>query len=210
MLLELTDTLNCFHQYCAIFLVHYHAAIQAFGAPNGLCSSITESKHIDAVKNPYWCSNCHKALGQMLLTNQCLDKLEAAYVDFTVHGMLEGTCLSEALKTIGEWLALLWLIFSEFLFTDQGANPNVDLHHGDDLDSDNEEVDPNSEVLAHVELARSVHEFEIMGTQESDPNLVCHQNRKPLLQLSHFKSINLPFQNLFIWSAISWLSSHID
>ena len=119
MLLELTDALNRFHQYHAISielgiqpngsslprqhsLVHYHAAIQVFGAPNGLCSSITKSKHIDAVKNPYQHSNCHKALGQMLLTNQRLDKLEVAYVDFTVHGMLEGTCLSEALKTIGE------------------------------------------------------------------------------------------------------------
>ena len=102
MLLELTDALNRFHQYHAIFielgirpngfslprhLVHYHTAIQVFGAPNGLCSSITESKHIDAVKNPYQHSNCHKALGQMLLTNQCLDKLEAAYVDFTVRGI---------------------------------------------------------------------------------------------------------------------------
>ena len=43
-----------------------------------------------------------KALGQMLLTNQRLDKLAAAQVDFTVRGMLEGTCLSEALKTIGD------------------------------------------------------------------------------------------------------------
>ena len=87
--------------------------------------------------------------------------------------------------------------FSEILFTDEGANPNVDLHHRDDLDSSNEEVDPNSEVLAHVELAQSVCEFAIMGTQESDPNLVCCQNRKPLLQILHFKSINLPFWNLF-------------
>jgi hypothetical protein len=38
----------------------------------------------------------------MLLTNQRLDKLAAAYVDFTDRGMLDGTCLSEALKTIGE------------------------------------------------------------------------------------------------------------
>ena len=116
---ELTDALNRFHQYRTIFielgiqpggislplqhsLVHYHAAIRAFGAPNGLCSSITESKHIHAVKSPYRRSNRHKALGQMLLTNQRLDKLAAAQVDFTVCGMLEGTCLSEALKTIGD------------------------------------------------------------------------------------------------------------
>ena len=38
----------------------------------------------------------------MLLTNQRLDKLAAAHVDFADRGMLEGTCLSEVLKTIGE------------------------------------------------------------------------------------------------------------
>ncbi|TEB25834.1 hypothetical protein FA13DRAFT_1636945 [Coprinellus micaceus] len=32
-------------------LVHYRPLIQMFGAPNGLCSSITESKHIAAVKD---------------------------------------------------------------------------------------------------------------------------------------------------------------
>ena len=118
-LLELRDALNRFHQYRAIFvelgirpdgfalprqhaMVHYFAAIRAFGAPNGLCSSITESKHIVVVKEPWRCSNQHKALGQMLLTNQRLDKLAASFVDFTDRGMLEGTCLSEALKAIGE------------------------------------------------------------------------------------------------------------
>ena len=34
--------------------VHYLGLIQAFGTPNGLCLSITESKHIQAVKEP-WC-----------------------------------------------------------------------------------------------------------------------------------------------------------
>lgn len=118
-LLELTDSLDRFHQYRAIFvelgirpdgislprqhsLIHYHASIRAFGAPNGLCSSITESKHIIAVKDPWRHSNRHKALGQMLLTNQRLDKLAAAHADFTDRGMLESTCLSEALKAIGE------------------------------------------------------------------------------------------------------------
>jgi hypothetical protein len=31
---------------------HYPAMIHLFGAPNGLCSSITEAKHIKAVKEP--------------------------------------------------------------------------------------------------------------------------------------------------------------
>lgn len=33
-------------------LSHYIENIQLFGSPNGLCSSITESKHIKAVKQP--------------------------------------------------------------------------------------------------------------------------------------------------------------
>lgn len=36
---------------------HYVDMIHLFGAPNGLCSSITESKHIKAVKEPYRRSN---------------------------------------------------------------------------------------------------------------------------------------------------------
>ncbi|KAG1813633.1 uncharacterized protein BJ212DRAFT_1447828 [Suillus subaureus] len=52
--------------------------IQLFGAPNGLCSSITKSKYIKAVKKSWQHSSKHKALSQMLLTNQCLDKIAAA------------------------------------------------------------------------------------------------------------------------------------
>ncbi|KAF8232057.1 hypothetical protein L208DRAFT_1274100, partial [Tricholoma matsutake] len=59
-----------------------------FGAPNGLCSSITESQHIKAVKNPWCQSSKFEVLGQMLLTNQCLDKLTASEADFIECGML--------------------------------------------------------------------------------------------------------------------------
>jgi precorrin isomerase len=34
-------------------LQHYHRLIEQFGAPNGLSTSITESMHIDAVKEPW-------------------------------------------------------------------------------------------------------------------------------------------------------------
>jgi len=70
-------------------MVHYRQNIEAFGAPNGLCSSITESKHIIAVKKPWRRSSKYNALGQMLLTNQRLDKLTASRVDFERRGMLE-------------------------------------------------------------------------------------------------------------------------
>jgi len=39
------------------FLEHYPTLIQMFGAPNGLCSSITESKYIKAVKQLWQHSN---------------------------------------------------------------------------------------------------------------------------------------------------------
>ena len=69
-------------------LKHYRRNIQLFGAPNGLCSSITESKHIKAVKEPWRRSNHFEALGQMLVTNQRIDKLSALRVDFASRGLL--------------------------------------------------------------------------------------------------------------------------
>ena len=70
----LAEALDHFHQYRTIFeecgvwvdgfalprqhsLIHYLALIHVFGALNGLCSSITESKHIKAVKEPWRHSN---------------------------------------------------------------------------------------------------------------------------------------------------------
>ncbi|KIM74365.1 hypothetical protein PILCRDRAFT_80156, partial [Piloderma croceum F 1598] len=94
------DALECFHKYRKIFQEC------AFGAPNGLCSSMTESKHIKAVKEPWRRSNRFDALSQMLLTNQHLDKLAASRIDFAHRGMLQGTCLSYILEKLG---MLLWL-----------------------------------------------------------------------------------------------------
>ena len=67
-LAAMQDALNQFPQYHEVFctcgacssfnlpcqhsLMHFIQMIWAFGAPNGLCLSITESKHIKAVKNP--------------------------------------------------------------------------------------------------------------------------------------------------------------
>ncbi|KAK6988395.1 hypothetical protein R3P38DRAFT_3332062 [Favolaschia claudopus] len=71
-------------------LTHYRYLIQEFAAPNGLCSSITESKHIKAVKQPWRRSSRFQALGQMLTINDRQDKLAAARVDFTERGMMTG------------------------------------------------------------------------------------------------------------------------
>ena len=79
-------------------MVHYHDHIKNFGSPNGLCSSIMESKHITAVKRPWRRSNKHLALPQMLRVNERLDKLAAARTDFTARGMLADSCLLDAIK----------------------------------------------------------------------------------------------------------------
>ncbi|KAI5994295.1 hypothetical protein EDC04DRAFT_2872612 [Pisolithus marmoratus] len=71
-LIAIKDTLTSFHSHCGIF----HDA--GFSTPNGLCSSITKSKHIKAVKWPYWCTNCFQALRQILRINERLDKFAAA------------------------------------------------------------------------------------------------------------------------------------
>jgi len=83
-------------------MIHYAKLIRVFSAPNGLCSSITELKHIEAVKEPWQRSNRFNALVQMLITNQCLDKLSAACIAFKSHGMLEGDCLESIHAEIGK------------------------------------------------------------------------------------------------------------
>jgi hypothetical protein len=75
-------------------LLHYVRSIRLFGCPNGLCSSITESKHIKAVKEPWRRSSRYKALAQMLKTIARLDKLTAARRSFVQLGMMDGTTAS--------------------------------------------------------------------------------------------------------------------
>ena len=116
------EALQHYHHYWKIFLamgvrmgfnlprqhalIHYIRAIWLFGAPNGLCSSITESKHIKAMKEPWQQSSWFDALHQMLLSNQRTDKLAAARADFKRWGMLKGTCLSWILMKLGTFMCL--------------------------------------------------------------------------------------------------------
>ncbi|KAJ7263262.1 hypothetical protein B0H12DRAFT_1012364, partial [Mycena haematopus] len=81
-------------------LVHYLPSIRLFGSPNGLCSSITESKHIKAVKEPWRRSSRYKALIQMLCTIRRLDKVAALRSIFQKQGMMEGTTLSYTAMTL--------------------------------------------------------------------------------------------------------------
>ncbi|KAF8477623.1 hypothetical protein DFH94DRAFT_794945 [Russula ochroleuca] len=116
---EIENKLARFHHYRDIFistgvhvdislprqhaLKHYPHSIRLYGSPNGLCSSMMESKHIKAVKEPWQCSGRHKALVQMLCTNCRMDKMAFAQRAFDKQGMMAGThhCYSHtiAVKT---------------------------------------------------------------------------------------------------------------
>jgi hypothetical protein len=107
---EIEDTLAQFHHHREIFiqtgvridismprqhaLKHYSRSICLFGSPNGLCSSMTESKHIKAVKEPWRRSSRYKALIQMLRINSRLDKMSFAKRTFAEQGMMSGSTSS--------------------------------------------------------------------------------------------------------------------
>ncbi|KAI0757759.1 hypothetical protein C8Q80DRAFT_1091076 [Daedaleopsis nitida] len=75
-------------------LFHYVRGIQLFGSPNGLCTSITESKHIPAVKKPWRESNRRNPLGQIIMKITRRNKLAAARAEFGRRNMLHGNVLS--------------------------------------------------------------------------------------------------------------------
>ncbi|KAF8157500.1 hypothetical protein BJ912DRAFT_866975 [Pholiota molesta] len=75
-------------------LPHYITSIPLFGSPNGLCSSITESKHIKAVKEPWRRSSRFRALVQMLRTIVRLEKLAALCRRFLQERLLSGSTAS--------------------------------------------------------------------------------------------------------------------
>ena len=83
-------------------LVHYILSIRQFGSPNGLCSSITESKHIEAVKETWRRSNRNEPIGQMIRTLSRLSKLSSAAVEFGRRGMLQNDVLTAARLALGD------------------------------------------------------------------------------------------------------------
>ncbi|KAG0691538.1 hypothetical protein DFH29DRAFT_884213 [Suillus ampliporus] len=154
---ETLDVVPTFSLPCQHSLQHYILLIQLFGAPNGLCSSITEAKHIKVVKEPWRHSSWYKALGQMLVTNQHLDKLAASHAYFTQCKMLDGTCLSTAALKVEQLHTLNLTAPDErvhLIANTQAVNTTVDNNDN----NDNKVNDKPTDVKAHVELAKMPHE----------------------------------------------------
>ncbi|KAI5995262.1 hypothetical protein F5J12DRAFT_896477 [Pisolithus orientalis] len=162
-LVAVQDTIDCFHKYQEIFrqsgtiqtfslpcqhaMKHYPDLICLFGVPNGLCTPITESKHINAVKDPYRQTNRNKPLGQMLIINQRLDKLAASRRDFNKRGMLEGNCLMATMQLLSTQDGRENGSTSQVL----GSSP-----HNED---NGEAVDCPTSIEVHVELTCTTHMY---------------------------------------------------
>ncbi|KAG1720920.1 uncharacterized protein EDB91DRAFT_1240360 [Suillus paluster] len=195
---EIQDAVSRFHQYREVFktsgviptfslpqqhsLMHYTHVIRLFGTPNGLCSSITESKHIKAVKDPWRQSSRYKVLGQMLVTNQRLSELAAACVDFESHGMLKGTCLSAELKALS-------MSDNPNVPNDEDPNDPPPNQASNLEDSNDLTIDHGPTILqAHTRLARTFNAASCAETKRarnvlaladelhlpSLPALICH------------------------------------
>jgi hypothetical protein len=119
-------------------LTHYLRSIRLFGSPNGLCSSITESKHIKAVKEPWRRSSRYKALIQMLRILCRLDKMAALRIIFSVQGMMAGSTSSYAAMTL------------------RGEQPQPPDDDDDDDEDDDGGDAAGPKALSSIELARTV------------------------------------------------------
>ncbi len=151
---QLEDALSHFHEHQTIFqecevhpngfslphqhsLVHYLHMTQEFRASNGLCSSITKSKHIKAIKELWRRSSQYKALGQMLLTNQQLDKLAASCADFKAQGMLGSDVLQVVTATFSERkLYFILYIYHKLTVVKELQIPHNDHNQNDTDGSD--------------------------------------------------------------------------
>lgn len=77
---------------------HFPRLIKQFGAPNGHCSSITESLHKDAIKGPWHRTNKHEALGQILVINCRMDNMEALHVQLATQGLQDRPLVPEGVE----------------------------------------------------------------------------------------------------------------
>ncbi|KAJ7221252.1 hypothetical protein GGX14DRAFT_669179 [Mycena pura] len=153
---EINEALVRFHTHRDIFIatgvrvtislprhamVHYIPSIILFGSPNGLCSSITESKHIKSVKEPWRRSSRYKALIQMLRVRVLtrLDRIAALRSIFTSQGMMVGSTASYAARTMRGDL----------------PEPLQPVHADADDDDDDGGDSPGPKSLSSMELART-------------------------------------------------------
>ncbi|KAH0827335.1 hypothetical protein J3R83DRAFT_3963 [Lanmaoa asiatica] len=159
------DTLSRFHHYREVFktsgvvntfslprqhsLTHYNHLIWQYGAPNGLCSSITESKHVKAVKKPYRVSTSSMQPGLTFRHEACSD---------VVLEHWGCSCQGYILHVIVQYNSVQRVLDEQW---GTGQTENSEVHPAgkeaasqpDDLE-DSEDID-GPRIDAHVLLART-------------------------------------------------------
>ena len=126
-------------------LMHYASKIECFGSPNGVCSSITESTHITAVKEPWRRSSRNNPLPQMVQTISRLYKLSALRHVFKNRGMLDGKLSDYARAFISGSIPPIRDYATTFPRDDEG----------EDLDKDDDEG-PSPDAIANAQVTLAV------------------------------------------------------
>ncbi|KAG2122561.1 hypothetical protein BD769DRAFT_1629210 [Suillus cothurnatus] len=164
---KIDDTVARFHQYHEIF--KDTEIVSTFSLPRQHSikhyNTLIRLLHIKAVKEPWRRSSCYKALGQMLVTNQHLDKLTASRQDFYAHGMLNGTCLTSVLATLNAQAP------GEHDDTGQHEPPVLSLP-GEDENEDFDIIDDPTSVLTHyIEGTKRAPSIPELSTELCIPDL---------------------------------------
>ncbi|KIJ58479.1 hypothetical protein HYDPIDRAFT_171259 [Hydnomerulius pinastri MD-312] len=155
-------------------LQHYVDLVHLFGAPNGLSTSITESKPITAVKKPYRHTNGNQPLSQILVINQHLDNLIHYRNAHHAEGLLDAPLVANNIQ-------------AEPLFAVEYDDEEVNFQDDENLDEAEDVVEVTEALveLAKTPSPRHLRTFSGMGEEIGHPelsDLVAHfvyQNRNP-------------------------------
>jgi hypothetical protein len=139
-------------------MMHYADGIELFGSPNGICSSITESKHIKAIKEPWRRSSRNQALHQMLRTISRLEKLAALRTVFKSRGMLDGSVAWYTAKAIGDDSPSVYA-FSISLSSDEDKEGVDEDDQGDQAGESDGGPDAGARRATEVQLAARRRRF---------------------------------------------------
>ncbi|KAM6491500.1 hypothetical protein JOM56_013069 [Amanita muscaria] len=198
-LTRLGNELRRFHQLRQIFIdvgvrtsislprqhsvSHYPRGIQYFGSLNGLCSTITESKHIKVVKEPWRRSNRYNALSQMLTTISRGEQLSALWMLFTSNGMLTGTTTSYIKQELWREATAANIVSDNSDPDDDDSNLNIGVTpEADESQSDLTESECDEPMEDDGNMIGGVHEVSCLSSVKlaSRPEPRYPRNLEPL------------------------------
>ena len=192
-------------------LPHFYSGIQLFGAPNGLCSSLTESKHIKVVKEPWRRSSRFRALVQMLRVIIRMEKMAALRRSLMKNGLLKGSTTSAYVNNP---------LSADSDSTEEDGAGDSDLDSTDDEDNVNAEClpvhgEPVDASLTEVKLAATIREHTqlnyglVLITVSSKQNEAIRNPSRVLRIISIVQTLLSHCDNSFIYMIIQTLTCSI-